>query len=744
MNELRGVAGSSRGRIRLVGYLERWGPWLLFAALLRYAWPINPFTTLQGYGDILEYIWGLEWYWTTLTSHTGSPLYTPNIFYPGGWHTATQSLTPSLFLAGLPLRALAGPAFAHNALVMLGYAVAFAGAQRFARLYTSLWPATVAALVYAFMPARVLQGIGHLHTFGVTAFLPWLLLGLERLRRDETGGWRGPVVAGLAWGAMINCGLYGVFIGALGLTLWGRDLLKPRRWGQTLVIGGVALLVGGPVIWLYYSAVREDGIHALSLWDPQHWAASLNSLTIPSVYHEWPVVRQFARSLYQGRVDEAVGSNFGLVTLVLAAVGLWRARTTPGRLNLVLLTAVSFVAALGLWLKWDGQEVVVPWLAPLNAWLWSIGHQFKPALFPTPTPPPEYANGIPLPGLVLTVLVPFWESARTTTRHAYVGGLSLVVLAAIGLRTVPRPAQALLALLWLVEALPLRGDVTPLLPTLPPHPAYTWLAAHASPPDAPILEMSYPNLLATGGEVSMGTLLHGHPNAGGAGTFWPAHGHHLQDALFPPDVLSAPQTALVLHQNGIRYILVQLQDEGARGYWRTLGQNPLLRPVGCFDPLPEPTPWWYPICITQVTPGPVPGYNLTRGRGWSDVESWGVWAEGIQAEATWTVLSQQPFELALAATPVCLSNRTQTVHLTVNGQPLTTHTWTGCEEWRERVVIPAALLCSGTNTLALQFAFAAPPVDPKTGQVVELRQLSVAFSQLQVRPLPRYAPGQAE
>ena len=407
MTELRSTTQLGLTRERLSAYGQTWGPWLLFAALLRYAWRINPFTTLQGYGDVLEYIWGTEWYWATLTRHVGSPLYTPNIFYPGGWYTATLSVTPSLFLAGLPFRALAGPVFAHNALVLLAYAVAFAGALRFARLYTDVWPATLAALVYTFMPARGIQAVGHLHIFTVSAVLPWFLLGLERLRRASPSGWRWPALTGLAWGGMINCGLYGVFLGGLGLTLWGRELLKPRRLGQAFVIGAIALLTGAPVMWLYLDAVRQSGVQPLSLWDPQHWAASLNSLTIPSLFHEWPAVRGVAHTLYRGGVDEGVATNFGLVTLVLAVLGLWRGRTTPGRLNLLLLTVVSFVAALGLWLKWDGREILVPWLAPLNAALWSLGHQVKPTLFPTPTPPPEYANGIPLPGLVLTALVPF-------------------------------------------------------------------------------------------------------------------------------------------------------------------------------------------------------------------------------------------------------------------------------------------------------------------------------------------------
>ena len=309
-----------------------------------------------------------------------------------------------------------------------------------------------------------------------------------------------------------------------------------------------------------------------------------------------------------------------------------------------------------------------------------------------------------------------------------------MVLAAVGVRSLPRPAQVLLAALWLAEALPLHGGVAPLTPPILPHPAYAWLMAHAPSADTPILEMSYPNLLATEAEVSLGTLVHGHPNAGGLGTFWPAHGRRLHAALLQPNALSAPETAQMLRQNGIRYILAQRKTEGDQAQWASLNENPLLRPVGCFQPNPGPTPWGYPICITEVTAGPLAEYNLTRENGWSDVESWGIWAEGTQAQATWTALAQEPFELDLTAAPVCLPNRPQTVSLEVNGQPLGTHNWTACEEWRDEMTIPATLVQPGENTLTLRFGFAAPPVDPKTGQVVELRQLSVAFSELEVQP----------
>ncbi|MDW8064565.1 MAG: hypothetical protein RMK32_02900 [Anaerolineae bacterium] len=113
-------------------------PWLGFWAFFAWGWRVrNPFTHVPAYGDVLEVLWGIRWYAEALWVNGASPLFTPLLYHPAGWHTSTFAFAPILFLIALPFHATGGPAFAYNFLAVLGLVVSFAGMYRFARLFVS-------------------------------------------------------------------------------------------------------------------------------------------------------------------------------------------------------------------------------------------------------------------------------------------------------------------------------------------------------------------------------------------------------------------------------------------------------------------------------------------------------------------------------------------------------------------------------------------------------------------------------
>ncbi|MCA9979724.1 MAG: hypothetical protein KDD89_02790, partial [Anaerolineales bacterium] len=432
-----------------------WGGWVAFTALLLAVWRANPWYEVPSYGDVLEMLWGIEWYHEALTAGV-NPLFYPLTFHPGGFPTATLAHTPALFLLAQPLRAIGGSIFAYNALIFVSLIVCFEGARRFFRLYADPLPALVAALIYTFMNNRLIRAEGHLNILWLTALLPWLAYQIEQWRRAEKPTWRQPLLIGLTWALMINVSLYAIFLGALPFLLLGTAVFNPKRpfWYQAPAAALVAFVGGLPTIWPYYVGSRTFDFTLPNAYQLAELSTSVNSLFLPSWRHPLTAVRDFLPTLYHGPYDESALIQLGLVTVVLGVAGvfvLFRQRLHHGRVWVLL---IAFVLTLGLLLRWDGDFVQLPALAPLNGSIWRTSRMLKPELFPTDEPAPPFAEGIPLPSYALLSLVPNWEGARANNRFAFVLLLMLLSLAATALSHVPRPAQYALIGLWAVAMWP--------------------------------------------------------------------------------------------------------------------------------------------------------------------------------------------------------------------------------------------------------------------------------------------------
>ncbi len=578
----------------------------------------------------MEVVWGIDHYYDALFVRHESPLFTPLVFHPGGWQTATLAHTPALFLLAQPLRALGGAAFAVNALILFSTGVAFAGSFRLARLFASPFPATVCALVYTFWAGRWFNaGAGHLNVLWVSSLLPWLAWSLERLRRDAGSRRLWVWVCGLVWGLMINTLLQSVLIGAVVFLVLGRSLGSVSTLKRLAGIVCIALVVATPAWLPFVIASRQSG---MALADASHisfWGASLNSLFIPSLLHPVAFVRDLANSAYSGLITAAVKGNLGLVTAALGLAGAIIAlRQRGAALRFAGLALASLVLAMGLLLNWNGGPVASPLFTPLNEWIWQVGRQFKPRVFDWLAPPPAFQRGIPLPALLLTAVVPLWEAGRVMSRFGLVAAVALIPLTATALQSMKPLLRWLVVGLWLLEGLPAPTGSYPL--PRQAHPAYAWVAAQSFAPGEGIAEMDY-RTLAMAGEALYATTFHHQPTASGVGTFWPLASIPLRDfiEINARTALETPGAAYLLSQYRVRYVLLEMKGEYEERIWQQAQHHPDFKPVRCFPPLAGPSPWPNPICVIEVKPAPAVDFDtLQLGAGWHPTEAWGTWAEG--------------------------------------------------------------------------------------------------------------------
>jgi len=704
-------------------------PWIAFGSLFTWGYRVrNIFTDIPAYGDALEVLWGIQLYRDVIFHQRSFPFFVSTIFCPVGRHTATLAFNPAVFLAALPPGLLGGLAFAYNVSVVLALGISFAGMLRFARLYASFGVSVVVALVFTFWRWGRVEG--HLNILWMWGLLPWLAWAVEHARRSEVSRrslWI--MVAGIIWGGMINFALYGIFLGAVVFTIWGYRLLKLRWVGYLLLAASIALLFSLPTTAFYAWGSHQDHIHLFGVEHNMWWGASLNSLIIPSVYHPLAPIREVAHLLYSGPYNESGVMNFGLVTSVLALAGLFGiVRARRDSVGLVWLISVGATLGLGLLLRWNGRVIHFPFLQPLDMIIWRVGYTLKPQVFPT-SPPPPFISGVPLPGLILTAVVPFWEGARTVSRYAVVGMLGATVLAGVALDRLPKVARALLIVIWLVEILPNPTANVP-VPTQP-HPAYAWLAEQDLAPWQGIADLVYPTVLR-GGQVIWATVLHKKPIVSGGGSFMPEHTFMLWDYfLTDQQALSRGDTPLVLEQYGVRYLFLHVRGNREREMWAMVQDNPGFGPIKCFDPLQGPTPWPYPICVAEVSAGNSVT-NLLLRDGWSGIEPWGVWANSTSAWATWYAVKQEGYRLHISAFANWLPGKRQSMRITLNGREVGTYCWEAGETIEDEIEMPPEAVIIGRNHLGFDFEYADLPRDPESGAIVDSRPLSVGFTRLQL------------
>jgi hypothetical protein len=156
-------------------------------------------------------------------------------------------------------------------------------------------------------------------------------------------------------------------------------------------------------------------------------------------------------------------------------------------------------------------------------------------------------------------------------------------------------------------------------------------------------------------------------------------------------------------------------------------QNPGLRFTQCFPSAATgASPWPEEICAFETLPPPNPNVNLVLEDGWSDSETWGVWAEGQDSRGMWVATDRRAQTLSVEVFPNCLPDRTQGLTIVVNGEPVAEHHWSNCEPWVAAIPLPASLVQPGRNEVIFRPAYAQAPAG-------DTRPLSVGFSRLLIQ-----------
>ncbi|MCB0037547.1 MAG: hypothetical protein KDE51_26130 [Anaerolineales bacterium] len=712
--------------------MQKFLPWLAFLVLLLWSWRTNLWTELPNYGDAIEVIWGSAWYRDALWSKDLSVFHYPLMFHPDGWQVGTLAHRPLHFLLYQPLAAIGGVVFAFNSFAILALAAAFVAAKRLFLLYIDdYWLAVTAALIYTFTFARFDRASGHVHVFVATAILPWLAYQIEIMKTEWEQGqyhWRRLVWVSLAWGGMINFLLYSIFWGALVFILLGQHLIRPKNWKYLLTIALFTIVFSLPSLIPYYigSTISKslsptiDAVASLGL--------SLNNAPNPGFSHPLLPIRWWAYRLYNGPYDEMATIHFGTSTLLLALWGSYKLISTrQGNRWRIVLFGLSFVLALGVILKWNGQVLSADIMAPLNQLIWAIGHRLKPAVFYTLTPPEYLAKSIPLPSMWLLLFVPFWASARVMARYAFITLMMVIGLAAVGLQHLRRPLQIILVIIWVLEMWPAPTRALPFaIETI--HPAYQWLAEQPSLANEAIVDLDENGSLYQA-EILWATYLHHKPNISSVGSFLPRHSRKILSLLSPP--YTDEQTLLTWQDVGVRYLLLHRQNKEATAtIWQAILNSEDYEAVGCFSP-GDQLLWPHEICIAKVNPMKM---NFLPQFGWSAAEPWGVWTMGETAEARWIATDTADYTVEIEAFPNCVEDEQQTIQVKINEQFIGQYDWLACETWSTQLNIPAEFVNYGWNTITFDYNYAIRPIDVTNGENPDDRPLAVGFSHIRIQP----------
>lgn len=695
----------------------------------------------EKYGDPFEVLWLIDRFYNALLQG-GLPHFVPEVWHPAGLYLGALGYTPATFLIMMPFRALGNALFAFNASTLLGVMVCYAGMFMLARRYAGVFASTVAALLFTFAPfmnERILNG--HANILWAMAILPYFMLALLRFiaAGDRRSAIRMALWSGLAWGVLIHFQLYGVWWGALLWLFIALLAWRQRRLIISFIIPITAVLVALPTLAYYAATSSQAQLVTDALPALVGWGASINSLTIPSIFHPIAPIQAFATGVYSGIPNESGIANWGLALAIVGIAGavfaLRRQHAEPRNewRWMIAIACASFVLALGLTVKWNGQTIEAPIFAPVNRAIWEIGQKLKPALFVTDEPIKELANAIPTPAYVLTALMPRWDTARVYSRFSFLGGIVMALLAALVLARLNWKAQIVLAAVLLIEVLPAPTNDLP-APALA-HPAYDWVEQQQGRPASDgwswnILNISdAPDIvpILLGGKVIYSARMHNFAVSSGFGSYpakqiYEFRAHMTQTSDWTSDM----RTPFYLRAMRVRYVMAHRIFNKNTRVWDELSNSPHFKPKGCFEPFEANSMWPHEVCIAEATWQEDDPVNFIPSYDWSP-ESWGIWATAKQAAGNFMTGRAGAHHLRMHAFPACVEGQQQFMRVRVNGVQVGEHAWNGCEEAALDFELPANVVKQGWNDIDFDFGYTHTPAG-------DTRALATGFSQLRIEP----------
>lgn len=516
-------------------------------------------------GDGYEYVYKCWWLKHALLDDHVSPLYNPDLFYPFGYSFAMSEGTLANTVWALPLTLVFGEVGAYN-LVML-WSFVLSGFATYLLVYQMTGSRTaglLAGVIFAFLPYRMVHlGLGQVPMMS-TGWMPLCFLYLRWGIRDAKRRWG--MMAGLMYALTALSSWYYAYILGLfvGLYLLWRGKLRRReswQWVSPFVVA--AILMVGPFAWQLAGLPEQLGGEGYSLSYVDQWSAGVLEFILPTnAYH--PVWGSVFRSFFRYETQSIV--YLGVVSLVLAGVALRMRWGSIGVRDFTVLGAVAVVLALGTTLHVSRERLYLSVPAEIER-LFTIGMSVltkRLALNPTSSyvlrvPGALY---IPLPALLLYLFIPSFNLMRVWARFGVIAGLSVAVLAGVGLtsllermargrRLVAIAAIGLVLADFAVLPYPLgwceaRSQTTA-----------QWLAIQTGD----FVVMRLPTHYALRGSSLYDAITHGKRIAYGYGTFFPQGFKEAREAL---DSFPSLESIKVMRGWHVRYVLVGSRAFGER------------------------------------------------------------------------------------------------------------------------------------------------------------------------------------
>jgi hypothetical protein len=360
-----------------------------------------------------------------LERHT-YPFYTPDVFYPQGWHTASGGHPGWYFVALSGLTYVLGTVATLNLVQLTTVVIGGFGVYLLVHHLTrNRIAAMIAGCAYISTPALTVRLGGNLHLLLGMQWLPYtILLSIVALERPRSA-WRWAALGGLALALAILGSWYYLFVATLPLIVLllvlGRD--RPWRHHVTVVIVLVimCIVVISPFAYLTFQARIEmfRGEASFDVMESDAYSLSPDRLLVPNPLH--PLWGEASRAAFPIHGEQDVVS-IGYGVLVLALLGATRLPAAQTR-AFIAMAALSLLLAMGTTLHWNGQRVEVPVSQTVERLYHSLNLGVAPASGHTP---------VPLPGLLLYKVLPLYDSIRVWSRFDIALMLSIAVLAGLG------------------------------------------------------------------------------------------------------------------------------------------------------------------------------------------------------------------------------------------------------------------------------------------------------------------------
>lgn len=392
--------------------------------------------------DNYEYLWKMWWFKHSLLDRGQSPLFAPEISYPGGFHLAHAELTPLHTLVGLPLTAALGEIASYNLFAMLSFALSgWATYLLMLRLSGSRGAALLSGVLFALTPYHTVRYGGILPLMAVQG-LPVTLLGLEMWAKDRSR--RALAVFGLGYLLAAWASIYYAF----GILLLGSLYLLVRMGSLRAAFGDRESLRGLILLGLTTSAIllplaapylslRQEVRLTIPLEETDFWSASPTDYLLPPGLH--PLWGQFVQQRLLGVPKDypQIALEFvlgvGWVAMLFAIYG-WRRSAAPAKRAVLALTLVALMLSLGPRLHLGRHPVLIPvpesLLSSFHALMRSVGEALPTG--ETYQQLEEHGLPIPMPALLLRWLVPPLAGLRAWNRFAAFVTLGVALLAGLG------------------------------------------------------------------------------------------------------------------------------------------------------------------------------------------------------------------------------------------------------------------------------------------------------------------------